>query len=97
MKKLKVGDIITVTEGMEIKTMLPQKFFNKNTPFSEELKPTKIIVGEIYNQKNFSKGELYYEIVRRLSDIFVITRQDIEYLISLHPEALDIEALDTTY
>lgn len=97
MKKLKVGDIINITKGMEIKTKLPSKFFNKNNVFSDEYTLNKITVGQTYVQTPFTKSELIYEIEKRLSNIVYLNYLEIEKLIDSHPTALVPQVLDTSY
>lgn len=96
-KQLNVGDIVLIQKGMKIDVYIPEKFISVDFPFSSDECFTSITVGDVYQQRNFSKEELLEEFKSRTSDFFDLKDQQIERIIDTNPQLLIPKEYDTSY
>ncbi|RHB42146.1 hypothetical protein DW886_16650 [Enterocloster aldenensis] len=70
-RKLKIGDVVYLSEGFQVRTNVEAKFIYENVPFSDEIVCQKVDIGRLYLvDVSDKKDSLKKEFLERINNIF---------------------------
>lgn len=78
--KLKIGDVIYLSEGLQVRPNVEAKFIYENVPFSDEIVCKKVDIGRLYlvdvsDKKDSLKKEFFRGIDYIIPTVCLLTKK----------------------